>query len=103
MYISDRSKDSKFIKWSADVKTKDNYQCQICGQHGVDLNSHHKNSWDIYPELRYDLDNGAALCVVCHKRFHDSYGFGKNTEFQYMEFKLISQLFTENILKKTAK
>ena len=34
----------------------------------------HVKPWALYPELRYDLDNGRTLCVPCHKKT-ETYGY----------------------------
>lgn len=58
------------FKWARDVKRRDNYTCQGCGQQGDDLHAHHKKSWSEYPEDRHVLSNGVTLCKPCHKRAH---------------------------------
>ena len=82
-----RTSDSDFVNWSRQIKEQANFTCDICGQHGHNLNSHHLNSWNIYKEQRYDLENGVCLCEQCHKEFHKLYGKGGNTKEQYIEFK----------------
>jgi ABC-type uncharacterized transport system ATPase subunit len=85
----DRKDDYGYIRWSSEVKRRDNYTCIICGRRGVMLNSHHMNSWADHPDERYDIQNGATLCQSCHDRFHDIYGKGKNTVAQFKEFESI--------------
>ena len=84
-----RHNDKKYIKWAQVVKVKDGFICQVCGQKGGKLESHHKNSWDrASEEERYSLLNGVCLCFNCHQGvngFHSKYGFGNNTEFQFNE------------------
>ena len=73
-------------KWSQQIMKRDNYTCQICNQHGGNLNAHHLNGWNAFPEQRFDLDNGVTLCVDCHKEFHKMYGRGGNTREQFDEY-----------------
>ena len=75
----------KLIEWRKSVFTRDNFTCNICGKYGG-INAHHKDSWDDHKEKRYDTANGVVLCESCHKKFHMNYGFGHNTEAQYIEF-----------------
>ena len=73
--------------WSQQVLSRDNYTCQICGDNkGGNLNAHHLNGWNTFPEQRFDLDNGVTLCTDCHKDFHSQYGYGDNTREQFDEY-----------------
>ena len=73
--------------WSKQVMDRDNYTCQICGDNkGGNLNAHHLNGWNAFPEQRFDLDNGVTLCTDCHKEFHSEYGYGDNTREQFDEY-----------------
>ena len=75
------------VRWSKQVMERDNYTCQVCGDNkGGNLNSHHLNGWNAFPEQRFDLDNGVTLCTDCHKEFHSQYGYGDNTREQFDEY-----------------
>jgi hypothetical protein len=50
------------------VFERDDYTCQLCNKRGGNLEVHHIKPWRDYPELRFDINNGQTLCVVCHKR-----------------------------------
>ena len=52
-------------EWSGQIKTRDGYECQICGNTFAP-NAHHIIPREI-KEYRYDLDNGITLCVNHHK------------------------------------
>ena len=52
--------------WRISVMERDNWTCQNCQSRGIPLEAHHIKSWVEYPSLRYELDNGVALCLPCH-------------------------------------
>jgi hypothetical protein len=87
--LFDRKDDYGYIRWAQDVKRRDNYACVICNRKGVALNSHHLNAWASFPAERYDVQNGATLCLSCHDKFHEIYNKGKNTVAQFKEFEQI--------------
>lgn len=93
-----RDNDPEYIFWAKAVKKRDNYTCQICKKRGVPIHSHHLNSWQDFPELRYELSNGVCICCEDHDLFHSMYGLSQNTEIQFTEFKIIVQT-----LKKIAR
>lgn len=92
-----REDDYMFKKWANQVKIRDNFTCQICDARGCYLESHHKNGWNAFPDERYCLDNGVTLCRRCHDRFHETFGYGGNTKFQFEQYEEIA-----NILRKIA-
>lgn len=97
-----RFEDPKHIEWAKKVKQRDKFTCQICGAYKVYLNAHHKNSFDIFINQRFEISNGITLCAKCHDKFHNIYGHGKNTEFQFQEFVEIIKTI-EEIAKKENK
>lgn len=72
-------------EWRKKVFDRDGYMCVNCGDTGY-LNAHHINSYDVHAEKRFDVNNGATLCIGCHKDFHDNFGRGRNTEDQFREW-----------------
>ncbi len=58
----------EYKNWRKSVFERDDYTCQMCGQYGGYLQVDHIKPWLLYPELRYDLNNGRTLCVPCHKK-----------------------------------
>ena len=78
---------NNMVNWRTNIYTRDNYTCQTCGgNQGGNLNAHHLNGWNAFPEQRFDLDNGVTLCTDCHKEFHSQYGYGDNTREQFDEY-----------------
>ena len=54
--------------WRKAVFERDNYTCIWCGYKGNKLQADHIKPFADYPELRFAIDNGRALCVDCHKK-----------------------------------
>lgn len=102
MALFDRKDDYLYIRWAKAVKNRDFHCCQLCGFVGGDLNSHHLNAWNSYPDQRYDMDNGVTLCFGCHERFHAIYGKGENTAEQYYEFEKMYGILLKSFKKKQA-
>ena len=61
-------KSFKYKQWRKSVFERDNYTCQDCGRRGGELNADHIKPFALFPELRFDLDNGRTLCIDCHKK-----------------------------------
>lgn len=65
--------NAKYQRWRKAVLTRDEYLCQGClTVEGSGLHVHHIKPWALYPELRYDVDNGLTLCAQCHKEIHQA-------------------------------
>lgn len=56
--------------WSISILRRDHFTCRDCGVRGGKLVAHHIKSFALFPELRFDLDNGMALCRKCHYKVH---------------------------------
>ena len=76
----------KYYKWAKEIRERDMFTCQVCGQTGGNLVSHHLYSYKDNLNLRLKLDNGVCLCENCHKEFHHKYGWGKNIKEQFDAF-----------------
>lgn len=71
---------SELKRWRKEVFYRDDFTCQMCGDRGVTLNADHIKPFSLFPELRFDLDNGRTLCVPCHKET-DTY-LGKIKQYE---------------------
>lgn len=69
--------------WRNAVLARDNYRCVECGirqgwsraeKRQVIIDADHIRPFAIFPELRFAIDNGRALCRECHKKT-PTYGF----------------------------
>lgn len=59
----------RYAQWRESVLKRDNYTCQGCGTKD-NVQAHHIKSFNDYPELRFDISNGKALCAKCHSKTH---------------------------------
>lgn len=72
----------KYRQWRSDVYTRDNFICNDCNKKGGILNAHHiksftemvkENNIKSYEEgincdELWNINNGATLCVECHRK-----------------------------------
>lgn len=62
----------RMVDWRKAVFERDNYICQKCkvrSKKGIKviLEAHHIKQYALYPELRFEINNGQTLCKKCHK------------------------------------
>ena len=72
--------------WRNSVYKRDLHTCKMCGLVGGKLNAHHLNGYKYFKDERFDINNGVTLCESCHKEFHSTYGYKKNTLNQFIEW-----------------
>jgi len=61
--------DRKYREWMLAIKNRDGWKCRIVDYNcNGRLEAHHILNWMDYPELRYDINNGIALCQAHHPR-----------------------------------
>jgi 5-methylcytosine-specific restriction endonuclease McrA len=56
-------------KWRLQVFSRDDYTCQMCDKRGGDLHADHIKPFSLFPDLRFDVDNGRTLCIQCHYKY----------------------------------
>lgn len=63
---------SEYRAWRNEVLERDAYTCVLCGRDETnsELNVHHIKPFSLYPELRFEVNNGLALCKECHINVH---------------------------------
>lgn len=59
----------RYMIWVRSILTKSNRACVRCGSRRK-VQAHHVRPWARFPESRYDLSNGVALCKRCHVEVH---------------------------------
>lgn len=60
---------SAYFFWRKSVWNRDNWKCRIADENCKGrLEAHHILGWVVYPELRYEINNGITLCHAHHPR-----------------------------------
>lgn len=59
---------TEYKVWMENVFKRDNWTCKECLQVGGTLNADHIKSFSLYPELRFDINNGRTLCESFHRK-----------------------------------
>jgi len=87
---SDRNFNPLLKVWRLDVYERDGFTCRKCGDNiGGNLIAHHILPYALYPELRFDVDNGLTLCKRCHIRYHKVWGKGEGCNHKTMKTHLL--------------
>lgn len=84
--MMNRSDDQYYEEWRSEVVKKYKNKCAICKRKKCKKHAHHLDGWNIAPEMRYEVSNGICLCSKCHNDFHNIYGRGNNTYYQFEEY-----------------
>jgi len=80
---------SGYKEWRVSVLARCNSRCCACWKRqsrAEKLHCHHILNYKQHDALRLDPNNGAALCIDCHKRFHHTFGNKDNTREQFNSF-----------------
>jgi len=59
--------------WREAVFKRDNFTCQMCGANKCYVQADHLKSFALFTGLRYKVENGRTLCLICHRKT-DTYG-----------------------------
>lgn len=68
----------EYKNWREAVFSRDGWRCVWCGFKGY-VEADHIKSFALYPDLRFDINNGRTLCKPCHKKTET---YGKSRERQ---------------------
>lgn len=64
---------SEYKNWRRYIFKRDNYTCIWCGKKDRTIQADHIKPFSLFPDLRFEIDNGRTLCIECHKTT-DTYG-----------------------------
>ena len=62
--------------WRESVFRRDNWTCVFCNKKGGNLQADHIKPFNLFPDLRFIIENGRTLCVGCHRKT-ESFGMTK--------------------------
>lgn len=57
----------QYYEWRARVLVKADFKCEICNKENS-RNAHHIKPFALYPDIRFDVNNGQCLCEDCHNK-----------------------------------
>lgn len=64
----------EYRSWRLAVFRRDNFTCVWCGKRDKTVQVDHIKPFSLYPELRFNIENGRTLCFTCHQKT-DTFGF----------------------------
>lgn len=73
----------EYKAWRTAVFERDDYTCQMCQKRGGVIQADHIKSFALYPELRFDINNGRTLCLECHTTT-DTYGVNTSLRQRFL-------------------
>ena len=60
-------KSVEYSIWREAVFERDGWSCVTCKKRGCYLQADHIKPFSLFPDLRFEIDNGRTLCKGCHK------------------------------------
>ncbi len=64
---------SEYMDWRMKVFQRDRFSCVECGYHGQDIVADHIQPFSLYPDLRFEVENGRTLCIPCDRKVGFNY------------------------------
>jgi hypothetical protein len=77
---------AQYAEWRIAVWSRDKNLCKVCNTRQKVMVAHHLDGFNLFPDKRFDVNNGVTLCDKHHIAFHTNYGFGNNTKSQFDEY-----------------
>lgn len=77
--------DPQYTKARKICFRRDRYKCKICNSKEK-ICAHHLDSWDWFIAGRYESKNMITLCKSHHEEFHQRFGKGHNTIYQFDQY-----------------
>jgi len=63
----DEKNNARYKQWRYECKKRDNFQCKMKNKDcSGKIIIHHILGWTVFPELRYEINNGITLCQFHH-------------------------------------
>jgi len=62
----------EYKNWRKKVFERDRFRCVLCGYRSKkrkDIRADHIKPFNLYPELRFDVNNGRILCLPCDLKY----------------------------------
>lgn len=76
----------EYLAWAKAVYARERYKCAVCNKRTRKPEAHHLNCWKHFPEQRYDINNGIAVCRECHTEFHVTFLGGHHAKCTKNDF-----------------
>ena len=58
---------AEYKRWRNYVLKRDKWTCINCGQVGRELQVDHIKPFSLFPDLRFETNNGRTFCKSCHQ------------------------------------
>ena len=72
MTYKEQLKDPRWQRVQSEIRQRDNYKCQLCGDTTTFLHVHHIYYQPNFKAWEYDKESLTTLCESCHEFAHKS-------------------------------